>query len=410
MPSEIPAEVPEGCKITFAQVLARHGARDPTAAKTVEYRALIQKVHDHSQAYPGRYSFLEDYKYRLGADQLSIFGQQELVNLGISFYERYQTLAKESTPFIRASGQERVVQSAKNFTEGFRDARLADKQASKDDRYPYPIVVIAEGDRSNNTLNHGLCTSFETSRGRDVGWDAQRQWVHQFVPPIRDRINLALRGVDMTDSETIHFMELCPFETVASPTGQVSDFCGLFSKMEWHQFDYYQSLGKYYGFGNGHPLGPTQGVGFTNELIARLTGKPVADHTAVNHTLDESEMTFPLGKTLYADFSHDNDLTTIISALGLYNSTRPLSNRSVQTPRATDGYSASWTVPFASRVYIEKMKCNSHSEELVRVLVNDRVRPLETCGGDLLGRCFLGDFIASLSFARSGGAWDQCFV
>jgi len=48
------------------------------------------------------------------------------------------------------------------------------------------------------------------------------------------------------------------------------------------------------------------------------------------------------------------------------------------------------------------------SEELVRVLVNDRVAPLQSCEADGLGRCKLSAFIESLSFARDGGLWDQC--
>ena len=103
-------------------------------------------------------------------------------------------------------------------------------------------------------------------------------------------------------------------------------------------------------------------------------------------------------------------MTAIFSALGLYNSTSALSNTTIETTTQTKGYSASWTVPFAARAYFEKMTCGGKEEELVRVLVNDRVLPLETCGGDELGRCTLSKFVGSLTFAREGGHWDQCFI
>lgn len=97
--------------------------------------------------------------------------------------------------------------------------------------------------------------------------------------------------------------------------------------------------------------------------------------------------------------------------MGLYNATAPLSNTSVGTPaHETAGYSASWTVPFAARAYFEKMACSGVDEELVRVIVNDRVIPLTTCGADQLGRCTLSGFVESLAFARDGGKWDRCFV
>ena len=56
------------------------------------------------------------------------------------------------------------------------------------------------------------------------------------------------------------------------------------------------------------------------------------------------------------------------------------------------------------------MTCEGEDEELVRVLVNDRVLPLATCGGDVLGRCTLGKFNKSLSFAMEGGKWDECMA
>ena len=347
----------------------------------------------------------------MGADQLTRFGEQQLFNSGIKYYNRYKGLTKSLYPFVRAADQERVVMSAKNFTQGYIQAALADT-GTKIHPNAHNIVRISEAPGLNNTLAHGLCKDFEDLPAYEVGKVAQETWQDIFTPPITARLNVNLPGANLTSPETIFFMDLCPFDTVASLSGEISPFCDLFTTDEWRQYDYYQSLGKYYGYGSGNPLGPTQGVGFANELIARLSSTPVNDHTSVNHTLDGANATFPIGAAhpLYADFSHDNDMTAIFSALGLYNATQALSNTTTETTVQTNGYSASWTVPFAARAYFEKMTCSGEEEEFVRVLVNDRVLPLETCGGDGLGRCTLSQFVKSLSFARSGGKWDQCFV
>ena len=412
IPSEIATEVPDQCQITFAQILSRHGARDPTASKTTKYAELVERIHSNVSSYGNGYGFIKEYEYTLGADQLSVFGQQQLINSGIKYYERYQTLAQGITPFVRSSGQERVVESALNWTQGFHDARLKDKDSKFDKNYPYPIVIISEDNGSNNTLDHGLCDEFESGFDSTIAGSAQAMWVSIFTPSITERLNDNLPGANITNSETVFMMDLCPFSTVADVNGFVSPFCALFTEEEWHAYDYYQSLGKYYGFSWGNPLGATQGVGFTNELIARLTNTPVDDHTSTNSTLDGSERTFPIGgKTvLYADFSHDNDLTSIFSAMGLYNETAPLLNTTIQSVQETKGYSASWTAAFAARAYFEKMSCVGASEEFVRIVVNDRVLPLKACGGDFLGRCTLSNFIDSLSFARGGGDWGKCFV
>lgn len=332
---------------------------------------------------------------------------------GLKFYARYIALARKQTPFFRASSEDRVIQSALNFTAGFHAVKSRDPGAKGSaDAYPYNLVVIQEGDGFNNTLDHDLCTNFEDGPDSDISDNAQATWTSVFVPPIQRRLNHELPGANFSTTQVIDMMDLCPFNTVNNAGGKISPFCDLFTQKEWQQYGYYESLGKWYGYGTGNPLGPTQGVGFTNELIARMTNKPVMDETSVNHTLDDSQATFPIGHghTLYADFSHDNDMTSHFSAMGLFNTTQQLSNTTLQNVVATHGYSAAWTVPFAARAYFEKMQCGGSSEELVRVLVNDRVIPLQNCGADKMGRCKLGAWVKSLSFARNGGHWDQCFT
>jgi len=406
VPSDIDAAVPLGCTVTLAQVLSRHGARDPTLGRTIAYAALVERIHSSATGFEGALAFIKDYRYTLGADHLTDFGRQEMVNSGVKYYTRYRQLASSVTPFIRSAGQDRVVESALNWTQGFHAARLRDKQA-KPDTFPYEMVVIPEGSGINNTLSHNLCPAFESS---DRGISAQRTFAAVFAPPITARLNKGLPGTNLSDADAISLMDLCPYETVADDKGTLSPFCGLFTEDEWHSYDYYQSLGKWYGFGDGHPLGPTQGVGFVNELVARLTQTPVEDRTTTNRTLDGSPATFPLDAQLYADFSHDNDMAGVFAALGLYEGTPPLSNTTKQDAAATGGYAAGWTVPFGARMYVEKLACDGNPKEAVRVLVNDRVIPLRRCGADSLGRCDLDRFVDSLAFARSGGHWDQCFV
>lgn len=407
VPSEIPNGIPQGCEVTFAQVLSRHGARDPTLGKSLLYAALVEHIHSNVTEYGEEFSFIQNYKYTLGSDELTVFGQQQLVNSGIKFYERYEKLASHISPFVRSAGQKRVVDSAVNWTQGFHEARLADKRAKVPDAYPYELTLLPEEEGFNNTLSVSTCKAFRESRG--AGSDAQSIWLDKFAPPITDRVNENLPGANLKDLHTIQLMEICTFETVANPNGRLSPFCSLFDVDEWNGYDYYQSLGKWYGYGNGSPLGPTQGVGFVNELIARLTGQPVVDSTSTNTTMDSSPESFPLGSVLYADFSHDNDMMGVFGALGLYNATEPLSNVTKASPRRSNGYGASWTVPFAARMYVEKMQCEGSDEELVRVLVNDRVIPLVNCDVDALGRCRLSKYVDSLSFARGGGHWDQCY-
>lgn len=399
-PSEINVAPPSGCEVSFANVLSRHGGRFPTMNKSPQYALLIAKIHNTSKAYPGNFGFLKDYQYTLGSDSLTAAGQQEMVNSGMQFFNRYTALAQNNTPFVRSASQQRVIESAQKWLSGL---------AQSLNTQPQPInLIIPESSSENNTLSHDSCPAADKSSANEAGDKVIKQWVEKFVPSIKDRVNSKL-GTDLSKSEIISLMDLCPYDTIAQPLAQVSPFCQLFSHKEWQSYDYYQSLGKWYGFGMGNPLGPTQGVGYVNELLARLTGQPVVDHTNTNTTLDSDPNTFPLDKKLYADFSHDNDISNILAALGLYNKTSPLSGTNYTSAKNANGFSAAWTVPFAARMYVEKLQCQQASEEFVRIIVNDRVQPLDFCGGDQYGRCTLSDFVNSQSFAQQGGLWSQCY-
>lgn len=408
VPSEIDDTVPAGCEVTFAQILSRHGARDPTARKSDLYRSIIDRIQQTVSEYGTGFDFIKEYNFTLGKDQLTWFGKQQMFDSGVAFYSRYKSLAQKSDPFIRASGSERVVLSAKNFTQGLYKVQGKDAEEKIEG-----ILVIPEGDNINNTMNHGLCPEFEDGSVSEVGRDKQNIWKKLWVPQIMRRLEKKLPGMNFTLEETIYMMDMCPFDTVADDDGKPSPFCRLFSPDEWQSYDYFYTLDKWYGFGPGNPLGPTQGVGYVNELIARLTGQPVVDDTTTNKTLDSSPDTFPLDKSLYADFSHDNDMVSVYGAMGLYSDTENLPVEYKIPTEETGGFSAAWTVSFAGRMYVEKMRCGSNTEddkELVRVIVNDRVVPLQNCEADNMGRCRLDAFVESLSFARSGGLWNKCFT
>lgn len=398
--------MPEGCQITFAQVLSRHGARYPTDSKSVAYADLISAIQANVTSFTGKYAFLENYDYTLGSDDLTTFGEDQMVDSGAKFYRRYKSLARKDTPFVRASGSDRVVASAEKFNAGFQTARLADGVSESET--PVVDVVIPEGDGYNNTLDHSLCTAFENDKRAD---EIGANFTAIIVPSIRKRLEKDLPGAKLANEEVIYLMDMCSFDTVArTPDAtELSPFCALFTQEEWVKYDYMQSLSKYYGYGAGSSLGPTQGIGFTNELIARLTRTPVHDSTTTNHTLDSNPATFPLNRTLYADFSHDNNMISIYFAMGLYNGTDPLSQTSVESIDQMDDYAASWVVPFGARAYFETMQCRSHKEPLVRAVVNDRVVPLYGCAVDKLGRCTLDDWVQGLTFAKDGGNWKSCF-
>lgn len=150
-----------------------------------------------------------------------------------------------------------------------------------------------------------------------------------------------------------------------------------------------------------------QGVGYVNELLARLTGQPVRDQTQTNRTLDSSPLTFPLDRSWYADFTHDNQMIAIFAAMGLFEQREPL-DPSSPNPKRT--WHLSQLVPFSAQLVTEKLQCGQ--QEFVRILVNDAVQPLSFCGAGADGLCKLGEFVKSQAYARSNGDGDfeKCFT
>ncbi|KAK6357780.1 hypothetical protein TWF718_002086 [Orbilia javanica] len=404
-PDDVGLDGYEDCKITFANVLSRHGARYPTEGAGNGIKATLGKIQSQATSYSRRTSFIKDFKYTLGYDALTRFGEREMYNSGIRFYRRYKSLAIDNDPFFRFSAQQRVIESGEKFTLGFIDEKT--KQTGTTVRPFPPPVLIPEKYPFNNTLDHGTCSEFETGKFSQVSSEAQAKYAATFTGPIVAWLKQDISGIEIDPQDVINLMSLCPFYTVAETTGDpLPEFCQLFSKREFEFYNYYLSLGKFYGYGPGNPLGPAQGIGYTNELISRLTGTPVNDSTTTNSTLDRDPITFPLRRKLYADFSHDNTMTSIFSALNLFKGIRNLSTSEMEQDNKFD---AAELVPFASRMYVEKLQCEDNpKEEFVRVIINDRTMELKACNRDQKGRCTVAAFVDSLQWARDGGNWAEC--
>jgi len=267
-------------------------------------------------------------------------------------------------------------------------------------------------------------------------------WSSIYGDPIADRLNAQAPGANLTGEDITNLIQLCALETVS--IGTLSPFCAIFTQAEFAQFEYWADLDKYYGTGYafsflsrflsrstnlpfsglrnryGQALGPVQGVGYINELLARLTGSPVKDNTQTNRTLDASPITFPLNHTLYADFTHDNEMIAIYAAMGLFKQPVPLDPTKPDPERT---WFTSHLTPFSGRMVTERLSCHiiptsrtAHREEAsvvyVRILVDDALQPLEFCGANTDGMCELDAFVESQAYARNDGEGDfeKCYA
>ncbi|EPQ56525.1 phytase [Gloeophyllum trabeum ATCC 11539] len=386
------------CRVTQVRLLQRHGARYPSSDDPVEMEEAIFKLQQADEYRDKNLRFIRNHSYFLGQDDLVPLGAEQSFQSGVITFERYKDLVnKDDIPFVRASGQGRVVDSARNWTAGFATASHFEYE-------PHISVVISE---ENNTLQINQCPAAPSHH------PYTERWEHIFTPPIKKRLNKAAPGANLTDSNVISLMALCPLESVALSAAEweESRFCKLFDEKEWRAFEWHEDVKKYYKTGYGNPLGPVQGVGYVNELLARLTNQPVRDSTNTNRTLDAAPATFPLNRTIYADFTHENEMVAVFGALGLFEQPGDLDPTRIGGKHRT--WNARRMVPFSARMVVEKVVCEEgegEGQEYVRVFVNDEMQPLAFCGeGD--GRCTLGDFVQSQGYARESGRgdWEKCF-
>jgi len=347
-------------------------------------------------------------------------GAEQSYALGEETFKRYRGLIAESgyLPFVRAAGSERVVSSARNWTLGF--------WAASKHTFPAKVnLVIPE--KSNNTLANKMCPAAASPR-REM-----KAFINIAAKPIAARLNSVAPGANLDPQDVLAIMGICPFETVAKE--RFSPFCSIFTKEDFEIYEYAWDLEKFYNTGYGAPLGAVQGVGYINELIGRLTDSPAHHGLQTNKTLLSSQRTFPLNRSLYVDFSHDNLIVAVFAAMGLFNQTNgPLDTTKITKDRT---WVTSKMVPFSGHMTVERLSCSARprslaasrsqpmkwwnwmtevqgadsydnlaKEEYVRIFVDDVRQPLDFCGAGEGGMCKLADFVRSQGYARNDGFGD----
>jgi hypothetical protein len=106
-----------------------------------------------------------------------------------------------------------------------------------------------------------------------------------------------------------------------------------------------------YGFMS--PNGRAQGIGWVQEFLSRTQNVtfPVGNVTLQNTTLDESSTYFPLDQPFYFDFTHDDNILSVLTALNFTQVAGDYLNATEMDPDRT--FVLSHITPFAARLYFE---------------------------------------------------------
>ncbi|KZP04082.1 phosphoglycerate mutase-like protein [Athelia psychrophila] len=384
-------EAPATCRVTGLHLLHRHGARYPTARAAYGNPAQFSsRLHDQDWETSGDLEFMNDWTYKLGEEVLTPFGRQQLFDLGISMRMKYGFLLRNFTdtnqiPVFRTESQHRMLHSALNFATGFFGLPLEGK---------YQQSITVEAPNFNNTLSpRKTCPNTGDPRKDGLSVAKVKQWVAIYLASARDRLGAQMKGYDLTVEDVYTMQQMCAYETVAIG---YSKFCELFTEDEWEGFNYALDLTFWYDSAFGYPFAKPLGVGYVQELVARLTETPIAVHnSSTNATLNSNPVTFPLGQSLYVDATHEVVVLYVITALNLtsFAAGGPLPATHIPANRT---FRSAELAPFATNLQFQLLSCDSVPDPQIRVIVNDGVVPLtglRGCPEQKDGMCPVSTFV-----------------
>lgn len=402
-------KVPDQCEIKQVHILHRHGARYPTDGLDdgpgLLGAMVMNTTRNNTFKATGDLEFMNHWNYSLGQAILVHQGAQELFDSGVKAYYSYAKLLENTThkPVIRTTSGSRMLDSARYWALGFFGWDAPNRMH---------FQVIDEAEHKNNTLSPKYACKNAHEKRFKLGDDLSASWRAVFLPPIAARLQSHVQGFEFSLDDVFDMMSACAYETVALGT---SEFCRLFTKAEWENFEYAKDLEVQGSDGFMGPMARALGVGWVTEFLYRLEQKPFAGpFTSQNATLVTNSKHFPVHDKLYVDFSHDRVMTSILTAL---NMTQIGDKLDPKRPDPNRRYRASRVTPFGARFAFEVIDCGDESP-WVRAKINEAIVPLNQHQGCTKprpdGLCPLTQFvqhvrhaIESIDFVRACNEHDS---
>ncbi|KAF8143068.1 histidine phosphatase superfamily [Mycena galopus ATCC 62051] len=277
-----------------------------------------------------------------------------------------------------------MLASAMNFVIGFFGFLF-------EGQYQQSITIEAGG--FNNTLTpYKTCPNTGGVLKADRGRDFVAKWPDVYLKSTVEQLRPQMVGYELSVDVYV-LQQMCAYETVALG---YSKFCELFTEDEWDGFNYSLNL-FWYNSVPSFALACPLGIGYIQELVARLTHTPIASHnSSTNGTLDDSPVTFPLGQSLYVDATHE--LVVLYHAVSLFFTSLfsgPLLATHIPKKQS---YKVSELAPFATNVHFQLLECTSLPGPQIRIIMNDGVVPLtgiEGCEAQKDGMCVVNTFVVA---------------
>jgi hypothetical protein len=368
--------LPDGCGIEQVHILHRHAQRFPTSSyddglnnENFGTKVLNWTSTNPSKQFTGPLVFLNTYKYQMGESFLTGIGAVTEFQSGVTHWNRYGRTLYNATvgqlaynasfsngtarpkPVLRTTSQSRIWNSQINWALGFFGPSFVTTPSPTiaNASSPFNVVIIPEGGTENNTLaSYDSCANDNNEPIVDIGDQDLEKYLTVYLKDATARMQqYAPAGFVFNVNDTYAMQSICAYETGYLGT---SDFCNLFTANEWAGFENTLNMEYYYDYGYGNPTGRAQGIGYLQELIARLTNQFItSSNTSVNYTITNNADDFPLGRPFYADFTHDDIIISLLTAMSFDYFKDPPSLTQVRSSLKMSAISCLFTTTVSSR-------------------------------------------------------------
>ncbi|KAH0827169.1 phosphoglycerate mutase-like protein [Lanmaoa asiatica] len=350
----VSVNLPDDCTVNQVILLHRHGSRGPVVEQKfilglVETLETARNIIQATPLPPTLQFLKEGYDYQLVPQELTIVGRRELFDHGVQyaclsveieiactydlqFYRfalHYPTL---STDVVLSSPVQRVIDSSYFFAQGFFGLKAEN----------VTFRMVTDLDDPVSWINPWKsCPRFSHHQSHQ----AASQWAAKYVPPIAQRLDKLVPGINISVGDARGALYACPFDLAAR---NQSPWCNVFSTRELQNLEYEYDLfmDGISGHASRRDPGPFLGAFYVKKLIERLT----------NATGD--------AESLYLEFGHDTSILLPLSTMGLNKDILPLNPRHVPTHRR---FRTSQQTPFAASMVWEKFTCRDTAPNSPRV-------------------------------------------
>jgi len=429
-------EAPKGCAVVSAAIIARHSSitmNDDEFPETIE--PFNKKLEDYDRQAPpdgSPFAFFKDgWTTPVTEDNMEELtgpGAEDAKSYGQRLRDLYGYLLpgdKDPAFKIFSASSQRDVDSSTAFISGIFPNRTIGTKSGQVD-----LIKVPNKSKhwATSLTPHKACDRFD----KEVGKKERNAYQKGYAKAAIARLGKELPGWDWSWTDVVAMQQLCGYETVIRGS---SDFCNVFNRQEFEQFEYSQDLYYFYMLGRQNKWTAALGVPWLQVAAAKLNetaSRPVlhplpaipTPHAAMMEGFEPTSTTSTLklpkpttgpnatlSQPLHVWFTHREEIPVVIGALDLFHGhTKEESAMPLDRINPDRAWKTSEIMPFLGHVALERLECDERvlsgpgdkadkagkpkpvTKPFVRIIVNGSPQELLTCNDGPGGSCSLGEF------------------